>query len=191
MGKLKLYNVVDEYIDYLRNFDRKVFSNKEDRRQERKYLGVVLKINDFNYFVPLSSPKDSDYILDGKKRIIRKSIVPIMRMIVKDSLGNEELKGTLKFSNMIPIPDIALINYDLEEEEDKNYRILILKELSFINKNTEKIIKNALVIYNQKSKNLNINYLKDSVDFKLLEIKCRDFEKIYDQVAVTIDKDLE
>lgn len=57
-GKMKLYSVTDRYIDYLRQFDYKVYDNKEDRRKVmRKYLGIVLTINEMNYYIPMSSPK--------------------------------------------------------------------------------------------------------------------------------------
>ena len=74
----KKYAVTDEYIDYLRQFDSKVYDNKEDKRKEmRKYLGIVLTINEINYYIPMSSPKKSDY----KDNKIRKSIAPIVRII--------------------------------------------------------------------------------------------------------------
>lgn len=187
--KLKLYNVEDEYIEFLIKIDKRVFSNKEeDRVKERKYLGIVFKsINGFNYLVPLSSPKDSDYEKDKKdkkkfifdengRKIIRKSITPIMRIIAKDKDGYDELKGTLKFSNMIPIPDCALVDYDVDKEEDLDYKILVTKELSFIFSNSDKVIKNANLIYNQKTKNLAIKYLESTVDFLKLENACRNYE---------------
>ncbi|MDA8229112.1 MAG: type III toxin-antitoxin system ToxN/AbiQ family toxin [Desulfitobacterium hafniense] len=195
MIKLKLYNISDEYIKYLLNFDRKVFSNKEeDRKKERKYLGTVLHINDLKYFVPLSSPKESDYTwIDGKK-VIRKSVIPIMRIVVKNNSGNDELKGTLKFSNMIPVPDCALIDYDVNNEADEDYKILVTKEISFIKSNSESILKNAQVIYNQKTNKYNINYLKDTVEFLLLEQKCKEYEivkqcleNLSQQIAVAKD----
>ena len=38
---MKLYAVTDEYIDYLRQFDYKVYDNKEDRRKVmRKYFST-------------------------------------------------------------------------------------------------------------------------------------------------------
>lgn len=199
--KLKLYNVTDEYIEYLMKIDKKVFSNKkEDRSKERKYLGIILKIGEFNYFVPLSSPKDTDYktdksgnfILDedGKKQI-RKSVVPIMRIVVKNVNGDDELKGTLKFSNMIPIPDCALVNYDVEKESDENYKILVTKELSFIFPRTEKIIKNAKLIYNQKINSLKktnnsnkIKYLHNTINFPSLEKGCKKYEITKQSISV-------
>jgi len=199
MKKLKLYHVLDDYINYLRKFDRKVFLNKEeerrrDRKKDRKYLGTVLHINNFKYFVPLSSPKESDYIMMGGKKEIRKSVIPIMRIVVKDKSGNDELKGTIKFSNMIPVPDRALIKYNVKNEVDEDYKILLLKEISFINSNSVSIIKNAQVIYTQKIKKYSINYLKDTVEFSLLEEKCQEYEnlkqnveKAYQQIAAADD----
>jgi len=44
---MKLYEITDEYINYLRKFDNRVYDNKEDKRKVmRKYLKVLdLKTN--------------------------------------------------------------------------------------------------------------------------------------------------
>ena len=50
---LKLYAVSDEYIRYLRveNNIIHVFDNKEGHRtHDRKYVGVVISIGDYQYF---------------------------------------------------------------------------------------------------------------------------------------------
>ena len=51
---MKLYYVDEDYINELRNVDERVLN-----KSTRPYLGVVLSINDLNYFVPLSSPKEN------------------------------------------------------------------------------------------------------------------------------------
>jgi protein AbiQ len=62
MDDLKIYSVSDNYITFLRKYVSGVYSNKEGMRAHtRKYLGVVYTINGYNYYIPLSSPKDSDY----------------------------------------------------------------------------------------------------------------------------------
>ena len=39
--QLNLYSISDEYVEYLRKFDNRVYDNKEDYRvHTRKYLGV-------------------------------------------------------------------------------------------------------------------------------------------------------
>ena len=52
---LKIYSVSDRYIKFLRDDSRlkNVFDNKEGARSHsRKYLGVALSINGYNYFIP-------------------------------------------------------------------------------------------------------------------------------------------
>ena len=128
----------------------------------RKYLGIVLKINKLNYYIPLSSPKKSDYI-DNK---IRKSIIPIIRIISNEEINNiPVLKGTLRISNMIPVPDTELILYEPKKETDKDYKILVEKELEFIDKNEEMIRKYASIIYRQKINNYKVSYIKNVVNY--------------------------
>ena len=104
MEELKIYSVSDEYIEYLRKKEPNVYSNKIDNRiHTRKYIGIVLKLGKYNYYVPMSSPKESDYQIAGEQKVIKKSIVPIMRIVVKNSKGEKELKGTLRISHMIPV----------------------------------------------------------------------------------------
>ena len=172
---MKLYMITDKYINYLKKYDSKVYDNKEDSRiVMRKYLGIVIRKNKINYFIPLSSPKKNDY-KDGK---IRKSIIPIIRIVSNDEVNNKQtLKGTLRISNMIPVPDSELILYEPKFEKNKNYKILIEKELEFINKNEDMIKKYASIIYNQKNNGYNISYIDNVIDFKLLEEKCRNYNK--------------
>lgn len=99
----------------------------------------------YYYYIPLSSPKNTDYQMINGKRQIRKSIVPIIRITSTSDSGELELKGTLKLSNMIPVPSSELTLYDLESESDKFYKTLIHKELLFIRKNKDKIIQYAKV----------------------------------------------
>lgn len=172
---MKLYAVTDEYINYLRRFESKVYDNKEDERKVmRKYLGIVLTINQFNYYIPMSSPKKSDY----KNNEIRKSIIPIIRIVSnEESRRIPALKGTLRLSNMIPVPKSELILYEPKNEKNNNYKILIEKELEFIGKNEVLIKKYASILYKQKINEYDVSYIKNVVNFKLLEEKCLEYKK--------------
>lgn len=170
--KLNLYSVSDKYIKYLRQFDDKIYDNKEENRtHKRKYVGIVLTINEFNYYIPMSSPKKSDYI-DCEKQIIRNDTKTIIRI----HNGNR-LYGTLRISNMIPVPITELEPYILSSESDLKYKDVILGELRYINKNTQKIIKYAKTVYNQKNKNIETGYIENTVNFKLLEAKLKEWDK--------------
>ena len=145
---LKLYAVSDEYIRYLRveNNIIHVFDNKEGHRtHDRKYVGVVISIGDYQYFAPLSSPKRSDYI-NGQIRPSNKSIL----RITKNENGKPVLLCTLKLLNMIPVPDAELILYDLDSEIDKKYKSLVEDEIRWIEHNDTRILQNAKIIYNLK-----------------------------------------
>ena len=99
MEDYKLYSVSDRYISYLRKKYPNVYSNKpENRIHTRKYLGVVLKINKYNYYIPMSSPKQTDYQIAGNQLVIKKSIIPIIRVVVKNAKGEKELKATLRIA---------------------------------------------------------------------------------------------
>ncbi len=179
MEELKLYSVSDDYVEWLRKEFPNVYSNKiNSRTHTRKYLGVVLRIGEYHYYVPMSSPKDSDYQIAGTNKVIKKSIVPIIRIIVKNKNGEKELKGTLRISHMIPVPTSELELYDLENESDSTYKDLIHNEMIFIRKHREKIISNAKVMYNQKASNdTTAGYVKAALDFKALEMLCDEYKK--------------
>lgn len=174
MEEFKLYSVSDDYVKWLRKDFPNVYSNKiNSRTHTRKYLGVVLQIGQYHYYVPMSSPKDSDYQIAGVDKVIKKSIVPIIRIVVKNKNGEKELKGTLRISHMIPVPISELELYDLENEADSTYKDLVQNEMIFIRKHREKIISNAKVMYNQKASNdTTAGYVKSALDFQALEALC-------------------
>ena len=76
---------------------------------------------------------------------------------------------------MIPVPESELILYEPKFEQNKNYKILVEKELEFIDKNEDMIRKYASIIYNQKINNYDVSYINNVVDFKLLEQKCLEY----------------
>ncbi len=119
----------------------------------------------------MSSPKKSDYI-DFDKNIIRGDTKTIIRI-----RAGRRLYGTLRISNMIPVPISELEPYIVSEEKDLKYRELVLGELRFINNNYNKIMKFAKIVYGQKIKNIDIAYIKNTVDFKLVEEKLKEWEK--------------
>lgn len=178
INDFKIYSVSDRYIKFLKDMIPNVYSNKEgSRTHTRKYVGVVFKIEKFYYYVPMSSPKESDYQIAGNDRVIKKSIIPIMRIVVKNQHGVKELKGTLRISHMIPVPESELELYDMENESNKEYKDLIRNEMIFIRKNKEKISNNAKIIYKQKIMNdTSAGYVKSALDFKKLEKLCEKFE---------------
>lgn len=54
MNALRIYRVTDHYIAFLHSRDSRVQFNKQT---SRPYVGVVLHVGEFKYFVPMESPK--------------------------------------------------------------------------------------------------------------------------------------
>ena len=176
---MKMYNVSDRYIEYLRKQEPNVYSNKINmRKHTRKYVGGIIQINQYNYFIPMSSPKNSDFKYSGEEPKIRKSIVPIIRVIVKNNLGKDELIATLRVSHMIPVPNSEIELYNINAETDEKYKMMIQKEVLFIRKKRDKIINNAKLLYKQKCNNdKTAGYVIRALDYKKLEKLCDEFEK--------------
>ena len=170
---MKLYSVSDEYIEFLRKKFPRVYSNINcNYRHSRKYLGAVIELNNWKYYIPLSSPKEHDYILDGGNRTIRNDSLVVIR-IVCSKQGSQILRGTLQIGTMIPVPDSEITLYDISNETDKSYHRIIRDELIFIRKNQDKIIKTARLLYNKrKSGNTNNRVVNSCLDFSSVEVEC-------------------
>ena len=179
MEEFKIYGISDRYIEWLRKEMPGVYSNKRAaRKHTRKYLGIVMSIGNYNYYIPMSSPKSSDYQIAGENRVIKKSIVPIMRIVVKNTKGEKELKGTLRISHMLPVPDSELLLCDLDGETDHTYKDLVQNEIIFIRKNREKIASYVKTMYKQKIMNdSTAGYVKSALDFRKLERLCDLFKE--------------
>ena len=52
---MEIYNIKDSYIQFLRQYDTRVSENKHETRP---YIGIVFKLGDMKYYVPLTSPKE-------------------------------------------------------------------------------------------------------------------------------------
>ena len=53
---LKIVKVNTKYCNYLRKYDNKVVYNI-GIKELRPFIGVLFKVNKYEYFAPLSSPK--------------------------------------------------------------------------------------------------------------------------------------
>ena len=159
MESLRIYKVSDHYIRFLSSRDSKVQYNKGTRRP---YVGVVLNVGGFKYFVPMESPKAN-----------HKSIKPGKHILPLDG-GNY---GQLGFNNMVPVHKDALIEYDINSETDEAYRDLLKRQATICNRMKADILDRAHRTYfdvvNKKNKFL----MGISCDFKKLEMACKSYDK--------------
>lgn len=165
MKELLFYIINKDYIKFLSQFESHVSYNKDEVGHSRPYLGIVLKIENYDYFAPLYSYKEH-----YKKYKNNASF-----FFVYDR-KNSPL-SIIKFSAMIPVPIkskvIKLLDYNTQ---DKKYQDLISAEYRYINSNKEEIYKRANKMYIAVTRHKN-NFLKTiACNFKLLEEKSLEYK---------------
>lgn len=161
METLRIYRIDDKYINYLKSRDNRVQNNKSKRRP---YVGVVLYVGNYRYFVPMESPKPNHVNIKPGKHIMK--------------LDGGKL-GMLGFNNMIPVNDSALISFDINKEPDKQYAELLRRQVSFINRNKADVLDHASKTYYSVAKGNNDFLLKICCNFKKLEKACDRYNPTY------------
>lgn len=155
MDNLKIYRVEDKYIHFLQSVDSRVQNNKSRRRP---YVGIVLTVSSYNYFVPMESPKPNHKNLNPAVYIM-----PIA--------GGQY--GILGFNNMIPVAKAALIEFDIDNEPDKQYANLLRRQAAFINRNKADVFSRAAKTYfRATTKTVDNFFRKVCCDFRKLERAC-------------------
>ena len=157
MDNIKLYEISPKYISYLSTYAPHLFHNKQaGQNNERKYIGVVLYINGFEYFAPLSSFKPKHFKM-------------------KESIDFLKIKqyAVINLNNMFPVPHGLCTYVDINAQRNPKYKSLLLAEYRAIKAIQEKIRKNAKTLYDLKQKEGNSTSLaKRCNDFLLLEKAC-------------------
>lgn len=148
MNRLKLYKAETDFLDLLRETEPKVSLLKK----RRPFLGILIKLDEFNYLAPLTSPK-----------IKHKSMKNSEDFIKIDS-GNY---GAINLNNMIPVPELKYNEININEENDEAYKILLQNQLTWCNKNKENILKKASIL---REKKLN-NKLREELDKRVCDFK--------------------
>lgn len=161
MANIKLYEINPSYVNYLLPAAPHLFHNKKPGQQhERKYIGIVLTVNNMDYFAPLSSFKDKH----------RKMAEGLDFIKVKDY-------AVINLNNMFPVPDGQYHYVDISKENNPKYKSLLLAEYRYLKSIQERIRKNATSLYRLKT-NGNISPLtKRCNDFARLEAMCQNFGK--------------
>lgn len=172
-NKLKWYIADKEYINYLRKFDEKV-ENIDYNTKLKPYIGILITINEFNYYVPISSAKEKHYKIREGMDFIK---------IMQDN----KIICVLNLNNMIPISNenVQALKYkDIEkyrefasDRERTLYIAFLSFELDLINDKIEKIKRNAIKLYNEKINNPTSNLSKRCCNFRLLEEKGQLYNK--------------
>lgn len=157
-NNIRIYEIKAEYIKYLSNYQKHIFS-QSNGKDKRKYIGIILEVKGIKYFVPLSSFK-------SKHKAMKEGVDFIK---IKDY-------AVVNLNNMIPVPDSQIISIDINKEKDPSYRYLLQAESREVNRQKNRIRKNAEIVYSHKIHNGNSTALaKRTNDFALLEKLCKEY----------------
>ena len=161
--KLKLYTMDMKYVRDLHNADDRVQSvSPQIHKSNRPFVGVVVVCDKHKYCIPLDHPKDKHYSM--------KNDVDFTRIF-----DGEKLIGVLNFNNMIPVEDSLIRLLDVrpgikDTDAEKAYKNLCAKELDWVQKNQDAIIKKANKLYRMIVSDIaNRGLKKRCLDFKKLE----------------------
>ena len=132
---LKIVRVNSDYCDYLRKFDNKVSYNK-NIEELRPFIGVLFKIDYYEYFAPLSSPK-------------------VKHKTMKNTLDFFKIKegdlGAVNFNNMIPVNQNNYSLIDLKRKtldiEELKYQQLLIEQLNWLNSNYYQVMNKSYKLY--------------------------------------------
>ncbi|MDF2803696.1 MAG: hypothetical protein K0S61_3599 [Anaerocolumna sp.] len=159
--ELKLYTVDTKYINYLKEHQKNMWDNDEKGRI-RPYIGVLITIDSFKYYAPLSSPKP--------KHSGWKDRLDFIRIEYKD-----ELKCVINLNNIIPVHDDDIFLIDIDKEEEK-YADLLNVEMIEIRKKKDIIISNARSLHVKMTK-----YRHEPANARLAAF-CYDFLKLEEKL---------
>ncbi|HEM9292390.1 TPA: type III toxin-antitoxin system ToxN/AbiQ family toxin [Streptococcus agalactiae] len=162
MHEMKFYQIDTNYLNRLRQIDGRVPHNKEfigRKGKSRPYIGVMLSIDNVDYFVPLSSKKKRSSFV----------VMPIYD-------DNNEQIATLMLNNMLPVPPKhrKLLNMEGVRITDPKYFDLLMNELNFLRPRRQAIKSRCTIIRSVKVEGKNkpqINEKTKEFCLNLLELE--------------------
>lgn len=104
------FNFCEEYEKNRRGLTKVPNIHYTDRNKFA--FGAVLKVNHINYYVSVSS-------FDKKQEA---------NILIRIPGDKKEVKGSLRFNYMVPVPDACLERIVIKDIIDEKYRFLLNKE---------------------------------------------------------------
>ncbi len=164
---MDFYRINEHYIKFLQQYEKEhrgitKVPNVRYANHDKFAFGAVLVVNNLNYYVSVSS-------FDKKQEA---------NLLIKIPGDDKEIKGSLRFNYMIPVPDNCLERLVIKDIPNLKYRTLLNKEYQFCIRNQEQIQQKANKIYTMVTENRKQILTDNSCDFKLLEEACRKYTDV-------------
>lgn len=169
--KATLYTIENDYINKLKAVDSRVQNNYKG---QRLYYKSCLEVeNGINYYVPLSSAKES------QKAITNKSVFKLF--------GDKEetdFLGVLHINNLIPVPDNHVRVWSPRDnpETDERYTTLVIKQSKYIKAHEKDINEACELLRASKLGTLDPKYFsqnrKDVITYKKITSDLNKLEEV-------------
>ena len=175
---MKFWYLNEAYIEFLKLSEDGILNlHDEDYNVPKFCLGIVFKIEGFNYFAPVSSIKRKQRE-SHDDTVLKDFFAKLSYPVLSNAFGvKDELVASIKFNYMFPIhhKDLMYVNTDKFMEYNssgykftKGYIALVNSEYSYCLKHKEEIQKKAKEVYD-KAVSGEDNFDKHCLNFKLLE----------------------
>jgi len=165
---MDFYRIDEKYNQFLQRYEKgkrgvtKV-PNLKYADRDKFAFGAVMKVNGINYYVAVSS-------FDKKQEA---------NILIRIPGDKKEVKGSLRFNYMVPVPDDCIQKLIIKDIKDEKYRTLLNKEYQFCMDNTIRLQKKANKIYEMVTTNRKQILTDNSCDFHILEAGYQEYiEKV-------------
>lgn len=156
-----LYRINPQYLQYLQQLDHRVPKHCAGNQE---LVGVVVTVNNRNYFAPLTTPK-------LKHANLRDSNPTIFKI-----MDNHQHLGSVLLNNMIPVTFSQISSISFDQLPDLNFRNLMLKDYQLLKSNRDLVTKKAQQLYSKVVNAINPSFAAISCDFRKLEIACDNYQ---------------
>ena len=127
---MDFYRIDEKYCKFLQEYEKEKrgltkVPNIRYTDRNKFAFGAVMQIHNINYYVSVSS-------FDKKQEA---------NILIRVPGDKKEIKGSLRFNYMIPVPEECIEKLIIREVEDEKYQQLLDKEYQFCKKNALQIQK--------------------------------------------------
>ena len=161
MGKavtFGFYTISIDYLQYLHSIDSEVYYNASYGTALKPFVGILVIMDTFRYFIPLSSAKEKH----KKWKNVTDEHFLIYEIVTNKELKDGSIYKTysndkwmhvmsiLDIKKMIPVPEGCYKRIDFKLLEDSKYRDLFEKEYKFCLSIKSKILLKAEKLYHKQ-----------------------------------------
>lgn len=152
------YTIDAEYLRFLNEKDSEVYYNASYKNAIKPFVGVIINIAEYKYFIPMTSVKekhkrwknvcDEHFLI---YEVIDKDINIVGDIYKEYSIDKKiHILSVLDIKKMIPVPADVFCKVMFSELEDERYKDLFEKEYAFCLKIKNKILAKVEKVYKKQ-----------------------------------------